>query len=447
MKNELKVYFNKLDEYLRLNGVDIKLGINTKCPIINHKSRAPFVMNMGQEGDLIWHCFACGEGGTVLELASALHGFPRSVDPGFYDVTIQHLSDTLSLPMPARETKLTPKEKFIYSLYSATREIANSLSCTPPAIQQYCNNRGWNKDIIKKFNIGGIVNYTKLRGQLEEKYSDSVLKAIGFITSNDKYPSFFAENRLFFTIHDATGRPVGFTARILDYQSGMPRKYVNSKSSAIFRKSDVLYNMHRANRSLEKHQDKVLYIVEGQADVVTLFATGLEAVVALSGTAFTDEHIELIKPFEMVISCMDSDQGGNKATKKLYNKYQKELNKPLYLLPLKKGYDPDQYVKENGLDKFLALPALLPEEWEIYTETKLTGRLLADFWIPRIAKLNSLYHSRALKILSNKTNISQKDLRMRLNLILTDELSKILANSLINDKINLKIERIHNADN
>tara|TARA_Y100000034_G_scaffold133967_1_gene201086 strand:+ start:2533 stop:3861 length:1329 start_codon:yes stop_codon:yes gene_type:complete len=442
MKSELKAYFDKLGDYLYLNGIDIKLGLNTRCPIINHKSGAPFVMNMGQDGDLVWHCFACEEGGTIFELASAIHGFPRSNEAGFYTVTVQHLSDVLGIPMPPRKNTMTSAERFKYKLYSATREIANTLSLNSSEIKTYCNQRKWNESVLKKFNIGGIPNYKTLRTQLEERYDDTVLKALGFITANDKYPSFFAENRLFFTIHDFNGRPVGFTARLLDYKPGGIRKYVNSKSSAIFKKSDILYNLHRALRSKEKNQDKILYIVEGQADVITLFSHGLESVVALSGTSFTDEHIELIKDFDMVVSCMDADQGGSKATKKLYNKYMAALNKPLYLVPLKDGYDPDQYVNDYNLEKFLELPALLPEEWEIYTEQILKGKILVDYWMPRLLTLNSLYHTRALKILANKSKIPEKDLKTRLNLILIDEISQILAEAIVEKKVNLNIERI-----
>ena len=70
------------------------------------------------------------------------------------------------------------------------------------------------------------------------------------------------------------------------------------------------------------------------------------------------------------------------------------------------------------------------------------GKILVDYWMPRLLTLNSLYHTRALKILANKSKIPEKDLRTRLNLILIDEISQILAEAIVEKKVNLNIERI-----
>ena len=441
MKEALKPYMDKLPEYLSTYGINAVNGVNGRCPIKNHKSAQPFLVAVNRNtGDYVWNCFACGEGGTIFELAAAMHGYPRSNETSFLDVTVRHISDTLGIPFPdIKKKNLTPDQKFKNQLYDATREVANHLSISP--VKNYISSRGWKEDTISKFNIGGISNYSKVLTYLRTKYSDSVLKTINFISRHSAVPSMFNDNRIIFTIHDSTGRPIGFTARSMEYKSGDPRKYINSSSSPIFKKRDVLYNIHRAKSSIKRHNSKVLYMVEGQADVLSLYHQGIESVVGISGTAFTNEHIKLIKPFDYVMLCLDADDGGDKATRKTYTKYKEVTGKDMRLLQLPQGQDPDEFIMKNGLEKFLNLQAMLPEEWEIMNEKVLTKRLLADYWLPRIANINSLHHDTLLLTLSNKSRIDLSSLRQNLNLLILDKVSSMVANASMDDKVTLKIER------
>ena len=256
---------------------------------------------------------------------------------------------------------------------------------------------------------------------MSSNYSNRVLKSIGFSALQKDF--LFSEDRIIFPIQDVYGRTVGFTSRFLEHEAGLPYKYVNSKTSPIFKKKEILYNIHRAQKSLEK--SKILYIVEGQADVLTLNSFGIESVVALSGIAFTEYHIELIKDFEMIICCLDGDQGGENASRKMYSKYKELTGNSLYLLPMPSSLDPDEFIIQKGLQEFLNLSPLLPEEWEIKTETILTRRILVDYWVPRIANLNSIYHSRIINILSEKSEVTEKEIKNRVNLILIDEISRV----------------------
>ena len=84
---------------------------------------------------------------------------------------------------------------------------------------------------------------------------------------------------------------------------------------------------------------------------------------------------------------------------------------------------------------------MLPEEWEIMNEYVLTGRLLADYWLPRIAVINSLHHASLLTTLSTKSNIDLSSLRKQLNLLLLDSISSMVSKAALDDKIVFKIER------
>ena len=441
MKEALKPFIEKLPDYLSVYGIKAVNGVNGKCPIKEHKSAQPFLVAVNRNtGDYVWNCFACGEGGTIFELAASMHGYPRSNENSFLDVTVRHISDTLGIPFPdIKKQDLTPDQKFKRDLYDATREVANHLSISP--VKEYIEMRGWKQDIISKFNVGGISNYSKLLSYLRNKYSDKVLKTINFISRHSAVPSMFNDNRIIFTIHDSTGRPIGFTARSIEHKAGSPRKYVNSSSSPIFKKRDILYSIHRAKSTIKRHNSKVLYMVEGQADVLSLYQHGIESVVGISGTAFTNEHIKLIEDFEYVIVCLDADDGGDKATRKTYTKYKEVTGRDLRLIQLPKGQDPDEFITINGIDKFLNLQAMLPEEWEIMNEHILTKRLLADYWLPRIANINSLHHSSLLTTLSTKSGIDLSSLRQNLNYLILDKVSKEVAKASLDSRVTLKIER------
>ena len=441
MKEALKPYIEKLPEYLAKYDINAITGVNCKCPMKNHKSPQPFLVALNRAtGDYVWNCFACGEGGTIFELAASMHGYPRSNETGFLDITVRHLSDTLSIPFPKIDnSKVSPEEQFKRQLWGATREVSNHLS--PAAVKDYAESRGWSQELLAKFHIGGISNYSNTLSQLRETYSDNVLKTINFLPRHSSVPSMFNDNRIIFTIHDSKGRPVGFTARSMNHQSGSPRKYINSSGSPIFKKSNILYNIHKALNHKRKTDAKVLYMVEGQADVVSLHDAGLESVVAISGTAFTDQHIDVIKNFDVVIACLDADDGGEKATRKLYSKYKTATGKDIGLIKLPNGADPDNFVKSKSLQDFLALDTMLPEEWEIENEKVMHGAILADYWIPRLVSMNSLYHNRMLNTIARKSGLDLYDLRKRLNLILLDEVSRAIADISLSGKVLIKIEK------
>jgi DNA primase len=440
MNESLSPYLEKLPEYLGKYGINLKINTSGKCPIKEHKSYQPFRLGIGRGGDPVWHCFACDIGGSIFDLAAQLHGYPRGTEPGFYDVTVRHLSDSLTLPFPNfKVQKRTVKEQYKIDLYNVTREISNHLSYLP--IKEYAEKRGWDAKILKEFNIGGISDYNKLLSYLRTNYSDKVLTDVGFLTKNPNFRSIFFDDRIIFTIHDPVGRPVGFTARAMDYVGGNNRKYINTSNSVIFSKRNILYNIHRARAALNKEDSKVLYMVEGQADVITLASNGIRSAVAISGTSFTDEHVALIKEFNLVVSCLDADDGGTKATRKLYNKYHASIGKDLYLLQLPSGSDPDEFIKKNGIDAFLSLDPILPIEWEILNEYMIREKMLANYWLPRLAVMNSFYHEKVLKTISVKTGMCINSLRDRLNTLILEETQRLISTGLLTGSINLSIER------
>jgi len=141
------------------------------------------------------------------------------------------------------------------------------------------------------------------------------------------------------------------------------------------------------------------------------------------------------------VGCLDADDGGNKATRKMYSKYKELTGKTLKLMQLPLGEDPDDYITKYGVDAFLSIDSMLPVEWEIINEYTLRGKLLVDYWLPRIVDLNSIYHSRILTVLSNKSGILYSEIHAQLTIMLVTKISKLLSNGILDNNITISIER------
>ena len=406
---DLSEYFPKLIDYLGYNNINTAIDKNSKCPLKDHKSATPFRVGIGPGGDPVWTCFACSEGGTIFDLAAVLNGFPTMGEFGFYDVTLQHLSDVLNIDMPDRnQNQISPEQKLKRNLYQATNDIKNALQITDK-VKEFAESRDWTVETLRTFNIGQIVNFSKLYNKMSKKYSRNILKYVGM------YPnSFLSEDRLIFPMADEIGRTIGFTGRLFVYNSEMKRKYVNTSNSPIFKKSELLYNLNRVRLRIKKEDVTTVYVVEGQADVITMYQNGIQDVVAISGTSFTNKHLEAFMDIPNIICCLDSDDGGIKATRNMYKKFAKQSSKDLFLLQLPEGQDPDDFVRDEGPEALINQEPMLPIEWEIQNTKSMAALVSAEYWLTKISTQSSLHHDRILNVLSKKSGVDVPNLRSRL---------------------------------
>jgi DNA primase len=188
-------------------------------------------------------------------------------------------------------------------------------------------------------------------------------------------PDIFNETNMIFTICDEWGRPVGFAARNLTYseekdEDGKPKngtKYTNQKMTGlrcnIYQKGRRLYEIHIA-----KKYTPPLYIVEGYTDVLTAQRHGIFNCAAIGGTAFTQDHIELLKRRGMydIILCLDGDQAGIERVEKLLDERfcgNKDMKVSIVNLP--DGMDPDDFLREKGKNAFLGLKKFSAFEWRL----------------------------------------------------------------------------------
>lgn len=212
----------------------------------------------------------------------------------------------------------------------------------------YFHERGFTDRNIEKFELGYALNewnaFEKKAGKAG--YSPEILEKAGLIVKRENgntYDRF--RGRVIFPVHNLSGKIIAFGARMLGKEKDQP-KYINSPETDIYHKSNVLYGMFQAKNEIRKHE--FCYLVEGYTDVISLHQSGIENVVASSGTALTEEQIKLMRRFtENVTVLFDGDAAGIKAALRGIDLVLKGgLNVRIVLLP--DGEDPDSFSKKRG---------------------------------------------------------------------------------------------------
>ena len=155
-------------------------------------------------------------------------------------------------------------------------------------------------------------------------------------------------------MNNISGDTIAFGGRII--RDSKLAKYINSPETEFYKKGNMIFNLDKA-KNLRSETDNVL-IVEGYMDVVSVYASGIKNVIANSGTAFTENQINLVwKFFSNPVICLDGDESGQRAAIRIAERLFSlinEINK-IYFSIMPDGKDPDDYIKENGKDGFLNL--------------------------------------------------------------------------------------------
>ncbi|PID51652.1 MAG: hypothetical protein CR954_00690, partial [Candidatus Moraniibacteriota bacterium] len=177
-------------------------------------------------------------------------------------------------------------------------------------------------------------------------YDQKLAASVGMLIQNDRggyYDRF--RNRIMFPICDAMGRVIGFTARAMPGDDAQQAKYINTPESFLYHKSAVLYGIHHAKQAIKQH-DRVV-VVEGNMDVIAAMDAGVENVVAVSGTAMTDDHIRMLKRYTQNFTLFfDADDAGiNAARRSAMACLEADIN--LSMVLLSHGKDAADIVKEN----------------------------------------------------------------------------------------------------
>src|SRR5690606_15169602 len=216
--------------------------------------------------------------------------------------------------------------------------------------KSYFIERGFREDIIRKFQLGYCLdNGSDLtETAIKKGYKQDYLVKVGLTKVKENRRFDFFRGRVMFPIHSISGRVLGFGGRTLKADKGIA-KYFNSPESQVYNKSRILYGLYFAKGAIIK-QDECL-LVEGYTDVISLHQSGVENVVASSGTSLTKEQIKLIKRYTQTITILyDGDAAGIKASFRGIDLILEEgMNVNVILFP--DGDDPDSYSRKVSTEE------------------------------------------------------------------------------------------------
>lgn len=327
-------------------------GVNYlgNCPF--HNEKTPSFTVSAAKG--IFKCFGCGKGGNsvnfIMEHESltypeALKFLARKY---LIDVVEKEESEEEKQQKDDRESMLIVSgfaQKF-FTRYMWNENEGRSVGLS------YFRERGLRDDIVKKFELGYCPDGKSIFTDEAQKagYRMEYLEKTGLTIKRDDWVRDRFGGRVMFPIHNMAGRVIAFGGRILK-DDPKAAKYLNSPESEIYHKSHVLYGIFQAKREISR-VDKC-YLVEGYTDVLTLHQSGIENVVASSGTALTVDQIRLIRRFTPNVTILyDGDEAGIKASLRGIDLVLEEgMNVKVLLLP--SGEDPDSFSRKHSATELL----------------------------------------------------------------------------------------------
>lgn len=298
----------------------------------------------------IFYCFGCHKGGNAIKFIQEIEhlSFPEAVRllAKRVNVDIPETDDPQLLEM------IKLRKRLLAIMLDAARFYHSRLLDEEGLkARSYLKGRAIDKGIAKKFGLGyAPASWDKLCQHLQSKgyTQDELLKAgLATRTRQNSLVDFF-RNRVMFPIFDRQGNLLAFGGRALE-DSGP--KYLNTNDTAIYHKGKHLYALNFTKKS---KSDKII-LVEGYFDVISLYLAGIDYAAATLGTALTSSQANLLKQqTSSVITCFDADSSGRKATLKSARMLEKiGINVEVLLVPESK--DPDDYIREYGPNRFMAL--------------------------------------------------------------------------------------------
>jgi DNA primase len=316
MAEEIKLIKERLDvaevisEYLPLK----KMGNHFKglCPF--HQERTPSLVVSPDKG--IWHCFGCQEGGDVLSFVQKIEGLDflgtLKLLAARAGVELKKKSSEVGRPSSDRRARLLEIVDWSARLY---QQLLVGHEIGEKALS-YLKERGVQEETRQTFQLGyAPQRWNTLQEFLQKKgFRPEEMRAAGVVgeAKNGRgYDRF--RGRIIFPIADSQGRLVALAGRIAPWlATGEEGKYVNSPETELYRKREVVYNLHRAKQAIRAAG--VGIVVEGYMDVIMMVQAGVPAVVASSGTAFTEEQIKQLRRFTRTLHfAFDADAAGWRA--------------------------------------------------------------------------------------------------------------------------------------
>jgi DNA primase len=409
------------------------------CPFHNEKTPSFTVSSEKQ----IFHCFGCHAGGNVFK-------FLMDYKKISYVEAIQELADEFGITIEYDEkyVEIQSEQEILYDINTvAAKYFSNNLlsASEGETARKYFAERKLKQQSLRSFGLGysysardSFVKYAKENKLDLDKCIH--LGLIGRYDDGNYYDKF--SSRIIFPIFSPNGRVVAFAGRIFDDRENWA-KYLNSPESSIYHKGKILYGLSHAKDEIRRQNKAIL--VEGYMDLISLHQSGIKNVVAVSGTALTEDQIQLLSRYtKNVILLFDADNAGIKASMRsieLLLKQEMEVR----VISLPKGEDPDSFVNNFGKEKFEELVKSAKNFLEYQTAFYESQGLLEDpMRLTEVIK--ELVKTLALINDELKRNLLLKSIAKKFNIrenLLEDELEKIInvtnktaeqKNNVVNEK-------------
>ncbi|MBU1921741.1 DNA primase [Patescibacteria group bacterium] len=329
-----------ISEYLQLKPAG-QGSFKACCPFHQEKTPSFFVSKSKQ----IWHCFGCGEGGDQFAFVQKIEGvdFPQA---------LQTLAEKAGVELPRYDKKEAgEKQKLIQMNELAAKFYHRVLldSSIAESAREYIKKRNLDQVTVDEFKLGfapdqweALLNFLK-----KKEYKEEDINLAGLAVKKERGSGFYDRfrGRVMFPIQNIQGQVVGFTARSLK-SDAKEAKYINTPQTNIYNKSDILYGLDKAKRAI-KEKD-LLIIVEGNMDVISSHRVGVKNVVASSGTALTQNQLNIIQRYtnNMAFS-FDADSAGQVAAKRGIDLALEHGMNVSVILMAEDAKDPDEIINQD----------------------------------------------------------------------------------------------------
>ena len=407
---QLKQY---LPQYLTSQGIDVRklfLCINPE-----HHDHTPSCGLLKHNPARGW-CFSCQTTFDIFDAVIWLEGKPAA-GRGWLTDTVMYLAERFGVEIPTLDlSDKDLRELQIVSAYQHALSIirgdgkSDSLTRLTQKVQDKIAQYHWSSDVLYKLGIGSVVSYDDYMNRMRKYgHNDAFLHSVDLDNK-----AIFNNNALIFSIRDVDGTCVGFSSRDLNYETRKadhaeavargespkfkPRKFFHTANcgsviggevkQTLFDKSQVLMGLDLAKTTIG-----AIHVFEGNADYVTAFAGGLQNAVAILGTAFTKDHLDLLIKLgkKHIAIVLDSDQAGKKGTERIMTLVEDcsglvGLRVEVIVIPGSK--DPDAFIRtfaslEEGVREFRKLPVTDMFTWRLQ-------RVLEDGEDPYVVCENTL---------------------------------------------------------
>jgi len=358
--------YGKLTEYLTIHH-HIKQGSNGlfKCFTKLHEDKTPS-LGILPTNSHVWHCLSCNQSGNIFHAAHFIEDLPIE-GPDFWKITVPSLAKRFNIPYTQEEMEQADKDR--YQMLRAYKDAADIICSHPDKekekddqnkIYEYLNERKLSIQTAIELGIGSVSSHAEYMKKLKNMgWSKEYLYSIEL-----ENKTIFNQRNLIFTVKDINGRPIGFAARDMKWTHGsVDRKYNNNRTSIIYKKGSTLWNFHNISNS------GPLWLVEGYMDAATMWQAGIKNVVALGGTAFSADHVALLKQHDIynLNLMLDNDDSGQLNTENiLKNHFGTSILFDVKICNYNKDMsDPDSIINTYGVEEFKKLQLMDSFDWDL----------------------------------------------------------------------------------